>query len=125
MVFFQSLVCWLIPGMLLGFGLAVLPRRELLGRSVSPRRRRLLKTLPERSLTAGWLLAAGTLLLRWGGTGTAAELVAGRCVLLDLMALGGLGAWTVLEPRTRQKNSVCGPHTLANRKFGKIYKIIF
>lgn len=101
MSFFQSLVCWLIPGMLLGFGLAVFPRRELLKRSVPPRRRRLLQMLSERSLTVGWLLTAGTLLLRWGGTGTAAELVVGRCILLDIMALGGMGIWAAGEPRIR------------------------
>lgn len=38
MEIFRSLVCYLVPGMLLGFGLAVLPRRELMGRSVSPQR---------------------------------------------------------------------------------------
>lgn len=97
----RTLVCYLIPGMLLGFGLAVFPRRELLKRSVPPRRRWLLRTLPERSLTVGWLLTAGTLLLRWGGTGAAAELVVGRCILLDLMALGGMGVWTAGEPRIR------------------------
>lgn len=99
MGFFQTLVCYLIPGMLLGFGLAVFPRRELLGRGLPPHRRWLLRTLPEYSLTVGWLLTAGTLLLRWGGTGTPGELLVGRCILLDLLALVGMGVWVAEEPR--------------------------
>lgn len=95
MEFFQTLGCFVVPGMLLGFGFAVLPRRELLGRGLSPRQRWLLWSLPERALTIGWLLLAGTFLLRWGGTGTPGDLLAGRCILLDVMVLGGMGAWAV------------------------------
>lgn len=98
MEFFRTLTCYLVPGMLLGFGLAVMPQRELLGRSIFSRRRRLLWVLPERALTVGWLLMAGTLLLRWGGSGLPGGLLTGRCILLDMMALGGMGAWAVREP---------------------------
>lgn len=101
MEFFRSLICYLVPGMLLGFGLAVLPRRELLGRVLPPNRRWLLLVLPEKALAAGWLLTAGTLLLCWGGTGTPGELLMGRCILLDVMALGGMGLWTAGELRSR------------------------
>lgn len=105
MEFFRTLVCFLMPGMLLGFGLAVFPRRELLGRGLPPQQRWLLQALPERALTAGWLLLAGTLLLRWGGTGTPEALLMGRCILLDIMALGGMGAWAVGGCRVRAAES--------------------
>ena len=54
-------VYYLIPGLLLGFGLAVLPHREQLGRELPPARRWLLRSLPERALATGWLLMAATL----------------------------------------------------------------
>lgn len=101
MEFLRSLACYLVPGMLLGFGLAVLPRRELLGRGLPPHQRWLFQVLPERALAVGWLLTAGTLLLRWGGKGLPGELLAGRCILLDVMALAGMGAWAVKELRTQ------------------------
>lgn len=106
MEIFRSLVCYLVPGMLLGFGLAVLPRRELMGRRVSPQRRRLLWVLPEQALAVGWLLTAGTLLLRWGGKGLPGELLMGRCFLLDAMALGGIGIWSVRGLRSKQKGGL-------------------
>lgn len=33
------------------------------------------------------------------------ELLVGRCLLLDAMALGGMGVWAARELRARQKNS--------------------
>ena len=57
MKFFLTLACFLVPGLLLGFGLAVFPRRELL---------------------------------------------VGRCILLDMMALWGMGAWVARELRAGQ-----------------------
>lgn len=123
-VFFRTLVCYLVPGLLLGFGLAVFPRRELLGRRLPPHRRWLLQVLPERALTVGWLLLAGTLLLRWGGTGTTWELLVGRCILLDAMTLGGMGVWTARDLRTLTKNPPCKVQSLSEIRFGKIYKNI-
>lgn len=122
MEFFQSLVCFLVPGLLLGFGLAVLPRRELLCRGRSPRRRWLLRVLPERALAVGWLLTAGTMLLCWGGAGTPGELLVGRCLLLDMMSLAGMVVWTARVPRVWVKGPACKVLPLPVMEFGKIHK---
>lgn len=93
--YFWALVCYLAPGMLLGFGLAVLPRRELLGRGLSPDRRWLLWALPEGALSVGWLLMAATMLVRWAGQGLPGSLLVGCCLALDAAALGGMAVWAL------------------------------
>lgn len=94
-----ELGCYLVPGALLGFGLAVLPRRELLGRRKDPARQWLLRAAPEGALTAGWLLLAATLLVRWAGQGLPEPLLLAFCLALDAAALGGVAVWLLRELR--------------------------
>lgn len=80
-------VCYLVPGALLGFGFAVLPHREALARERSSLRR-VVQAAPWAALRVGWALLGGTLMahhLLWEPS-----LVLGVCLLMDLAALGGL-----------------------------------
>ena len=81
-------VYYLIPGLLLGFGLAVLPHREQLGRELPPARRWLLRSLRERALATGWLLMAATLLAH--NLLEEPGLVLGACLALDAVSMAGL-----------------------------------
>lgn len=81
-------VYYLFPGLLLGFGLAVLPHREQLGRGLPPARRWLLRSLPERALATGWLLMAATLLAH--NLLEEPGLVLGACLVLDAVSMAGL-----------------------------------
>lgn len=81
-------VYYLIPGLLLGFGLAVLPHREQLGRELPPARRWLLRSLPERALATGWLLMAATLLAH--NLLEEPRLILGACLVLDAVSMAGL-----------------------------------
>jgi len=83
---------YLVPGMLLGFGLAVYPHREALCRGTGlPRRwRGAVRVLPEAAMKAGWLLMAATLLLCQAGGQLPAQVLAGCCFLLDMAAVGAV-----------------------------------
>lgn len=82
----------LFPGMLLGFGFAVYPRREALGRRFSPGGRRLWMALPGAALQVGWLLMGATLLTQRLGEffGAAGWRVLTWCLTLDAMAVGAV-----------------------------------
>ena len=80
-------VCYLVPGALLGFGFAVLPHPEALARELPPVRR-VVQAAPWAALRVGWALLGGTLMahhLLWEPS-----LVLGVCLLMDLAALCGL-----------------------------------
>lgn len=96
-------VCYLVPGALLGFGFAVLPYREVLGKELSPCRRWLLRALPEAALSTGWLLMAATLLVRWGCQELPGLFPLACCLALDFTALGGLTAWALRERRLAEQ----------------------
>lgn len=98
-----ELFCFLTPGALLGFGFAVFPQREILGKELPPRRRWLLRALPEAALSTGWLLMAATLLVRWGCQGLPGLFPLACCLALDLTALGGLTAWVLRERRLAEQ----------------------
>jgi len=102
-----SVTYYLVPGMLLGFGLAVYPHRDVLCRGAGlPRRwRGAIRALPEAAMKAGWLLMAATLLLCQAGGQLPAQVLAACCFLLDMAAVGAV-AGRLSQMRCRAKAEV-------------------